>query len=52
MGPEITRASLSKLVLSKTNFMVHEKKNYLQTNFPVCNYIKDKIVKFTISKIW
>lgn len=47
MGPEITRASLSKLVLSKTNFMVHEKKNYLQTNFP-----KDKIVKFTISKIW
>lgn len=46
MGPEITRASLSKLVLSKTNFMVHEKKNYLQT------VTKDKIVKFTISKIW
>lgn len=42
MGPEITRASLSKLVLSKTNFMVHEKKNYIQTNFPV--WTKDEIV--------
>lgn len=42
MGPEITRASLSKLVLSKTNFMVHEKKNTIRLIF--LSATKDEIV--------